>query len=79
MRELNRPAADQGIAPILPRETMNIESPCVRQCCIDESSGLCVGCLRTLDEICGWSGFEAGEKLRVLEAVQDRREQRARK
>lgn len=79
MRELNRSAADQGIAPILPSEAMNIESPCVRQCCIDESTGLCVGCLRTLDEICGWSGFEANDKLRVLEAVDVRRAQRERR
>ncbi|MDX5364239.1 MAG: DUF1289 domain-containing protein [Pseudazoarcus pumilus] len=76
MRELKHSGAGPDIAPRLPEENLNIQSPCVRQCCIDEATGLCVGCLRTLDEICGWSGFEAGEKLRVLEAVNTRRTQR---
>ena len=76
MRELNRPAADQVIAPNPMSEPMNIESPCVRLCCIDETTGLCVGCARSLDEITGWSGFDAADKLRVLAAVEARRAER---
>ena len=33
----------------------NIVSPCVNICEIDASSGQCVGCRRTLDEIARWT------------------------
>jgi predicted Fe-S protein YdhL (DUF1289 family) len=32
-----------------------IASPCINVCRIDEATALCVGCLRTLDEIATWS------------------------
>lgn len=73
MRELNRPGTDQTVDLNAMNEPRNIESPCVRLCCIDEATGLCVGCARTLDEITGWSGFDAPDKLRVLAAVDMRR------
>ena len=31
-----------------------VESPCISVCVLDAASGLCTGCLRTLDEIAGW-------------------------
>jgi predicted Fe-S protein YdhL (DUF1289 family) len=36
-------------------------------------SGLCRGCLRTLDEIAGWLEFSAAEKLAVLDRLEQRR------
>jgi len=36
-------------------------------------SGLCRGCLRTLDEIAGWLDFSASEKLAVLRRIEERR------
>jgi predicted Fe-S protein YdhL (DUF1289 family) len=36
-------------------------------------SGLCRGCLRTLDEIAGWLDFSAAEKLAVLDRLEQRR------
>lgn len=32
-----------------------VPSPCVSVCRMNEATGLCEGCLRTLDEIAGWS------------------------
>ncbi len=32
-----------------------VPSPCVSVCRMDEASGLCAGCLRSLDEIAAWS------------------------
>ncbi len=32
-----------------------IASPCVMVCTVDGASGLCLGCLRTLQEIATWS------------------------
>ena len=33
-----------------------IASPCIDVCKIDEASGLCLGCWRTLAEIAAWGG-----------------------
>ncbi|MES1975542.1 MAG: DUF1289 domain-containing protein [Pseudomonadota bacterium] len=43
-----------------------IESPCVNICVMDEASGLCTGCARTIDEIAGWSGGSAAWRDRVM-------------
>jgi len=51
----------------------DVPSPCVKVCRIDDASGLCEGCLRTLGEIAAWSGMSATEKLAVLHAVGQRR------
>lgn len=36
---------------------MAIQSPCVDVCRIDATSGFCVGCLRTREEIRAWKGM----------------------
>ncbi|HET9125195.1 MAG TPA: DUF1289 domain-containing protein [Solirubrobacteraceae bacterium] len=50
-----------------------VESPCVGVCVIDETSGLCEGCLRTLEEIARWGVSSAPERREVLAAVAARR------
>jgi uncharacterized protein len=40
---------------------------------MDEASGWCAGCLRTLDEIAAWSRLDDGAKHRVLAALPARR------
>jgi len=52
----------------------SIASPCVNVCRIDPDSGLCAGCLRTLEEIAGWSGYSDERKLAVIRALADRRQ-----
>jgi predicted Fe-S protein YdhL (DUF1289 family) len=42
-----------------------VPSPCISVCRIDESNGLCVGCLRTLDEIAAWSVLSDAERREV--------------
>lgn len=42
-----------------------MESPCIRICRIDEDSGLCIGCLRSLDEIARWTSFTPDERARI--------------
>ena len=44
-------------------------SPCRNLCGIDELSGECAGCSRTLEEIAAWSGMSASEKARVLARI----------
>lgn len=50
----------------------DIESPCIKLCRIDPESGLCVGCLRTLDEIAGWAGFPAGQRRAIAQELPGR-------
>lgn len=35
--------------------SLNVPSPCTSVCRMNRDSGLCEGCLRTIDEICQWS------------------------
>ncbi|EGR1020706.1 DUF1289 domain-containing protein, partial [Vibrio cholerae] len=41
------------------------KSPCVRHCCLDDKD-ICIGCGRTLDEICRWSSVTNSEKQDIL-------------
>jgi predicted Fe-S protein YdhL (DUF1289 family) len=51
-----------------------VASPCTSVCTIDQASGLCAGCYRTLDEIAGWIRFSDDEKRAVLRALPARRD-----
>ncbi len=51
----------------------DVASPCVNVCVMDEESGLCRGCQRTLDEIAGWGVYSGAEKLAVLAQVSQRK------
>ena len=48
-------------------------SPCNDICRIDEQSGLCQGCYRTLDEIGRWSAMADAHKRAVLDSLPARR------
>ena len=43
-----------------------VPSPCVRNCCLD-AGDVCLGCLRSLDEICAWGILDDDGKRAVLE------------
>jgi len=46
-------------------ESQQIESPCVRQCCLD-GDDICVGCKRSMDEIMQWSSASDELKRQIL-------------
>ena len=50
-----------------------IESPCVRQCCLDDND-VCVGCFRHIDEICGWQSKTDEQKQAILEQCKSRKQ-----
>jgi predicted Fe-S protein YdhL (DUF1289 family) len=52
---------------------MSVKSPCIDVCRMDANSGLCEGCLRTLDEIAGWAAATDDAKRLVLAAIVQRR------
>lgn len=47
-------------------------SPCIGVCTLDETTNLCQGCFRTIDEIAGWGAYSAEEKRQVLTAIENR-------
>jgi predicted Fe-S protein YdhL (DUF1289 family) len=50
-----------------------VASPCINVCRIDEATGWCEGCQRTLDEIAAWSVLDNDQKLAVWRALRERR------
>jgi predicted Fe-S protein YdhL (DUF1289 family) len=59
------------------RSAGSVASPCISVCRIDEASGLCVGCLRTLDEIAAWATLDDDARRAVWRAIGERRAARA--
>lgn len=49
-----------------------VKSPCTSVCKMDERTGWCLGCMRTIDEITGWSVLDEAAKRRVCETLVER-------
>lgn len=47
-------------------------SPCISICRIDQATGWCEGCGRTLEEIADWPMLTNREKRAILEQLDDR-------
>ena len=58
-------ASEQSFAQTVP-------SPCVSVCQMDEATGLCQGCLRTLDEIGLWGNADDAFKRVVWTRIEAR-------
>lgn len=50
----------------------DVPSPCSSVCSMNPASGLCIGCLRTLDEIAAWSVLEDAGKRVVWALIEQR-------
>ena len=59
-------AAKARIAETLARD---LPSPCTSVCRIEADSGLCAGCLRTLDEVAAWSRMDDAGKRQVWRTI----------
>ena len=49
-----------------------IQSPCVGICTMDDATGLCLGCYRSLDEIKGWWDMNPQDQKKLLAALEER-------
>jgi hypothetical protein len=49
-----------------------VPSPCCAVCSMDEVSGYCQGCRRTLAEIAVWSQLDDSAKLQVWQSITER-------
>jgi uncharacterized protein len=47
-------------------------SPCVNICVMDEATGWCTGCFRTIDEIVAWGTARNIDKWSILESLEAR-------
>ncbi|MEQ8227527.1 MAG: DUF1289 domain-containing protein [Rhodospirillales bacterium] len=48
-------------------------SPCISVCVVDEPSGFCKGCWRTVEEIAQWPRLMRHQRLEILERLAERR------
>lgn len=49
-----------------------IDSPCVKVCVVHPETRLCVGCLRTIDEIGAWSRMTPEARKAVMAELPER-------
>jgi uncharacterized protein len=56
-------------------EASPVASPCINICRMSPATGLCEGCLRTLDEIAAWSRLDDDAKRAVWLLLDQRREE----
>jgi predicted Fe-S protein YdhL (DUF1289 family) len=47
-----------------------VPSPCVQICTLDPATGLCTGCLRSIQEISAWVEMTADEKRATLARIE---------
>ncbi len=50
----------------------SVPSPCINVCRMDDATGLCTGCHRTLDEIAGWSTLDDDGKRAIWTLIGER-------
>ncbi|UTW52668.1 DUF1289 domain-containing protein [bacterium SCSIO 12827] len=48
-------------------------SPCISVCVVDEPTGFCQGCWRTVDEIAQWPRLMRHQRLEILARLAERR------
>ena len=60
-------------------QTAAVPSPCMSVCRMDMDTGLCEGCLRTLDEIAAWGRMGEDDKREVWVQIAQRLDEEAAK
>jgi len=53
-------------------QNTSIESPCIRQCCLNNDD-ICLGCFRALDDITQWAYYSNPEKQHALDCAAQRK------
>ncbi|WP_408301252.1 DUF1289 domain-containing protein [Paraburkholderia sediminicola] len=66
-------ASDQTDSSGTDAPVATVPSPCIDICKIDGNSGLCIGCLRTRDEIRGWKHMTDDLRLQLIDELTHRK------
>jgi predicted Fe-S protein YdhL (DUF1289 family) len=53
-----------------------IESPCVDICTLDHANNICIGCLRSIDEIVAWASYTDEQRRQIMTDLPGRKERR---
>lgn len=56
-----------------PEKQAPVPSPCINVCRMSPATGLCEGCLRTIEEIATWSTLDDAAKEQVWDTIEQRR------
>jgi predicted Fe-S protein YdhL (DUF1289 family) len=51
---------------------VEVQSPCISVCTINEDTGLCVGCFRTIEEIEQWWELPTAKQREIIEKASER-------
>ncbi len=57
----------------LPDDAPDVASPCISICEMDQKTGLCGGCYRTLEEIATWSRIPNQQRWEIVQSLRQRR------
>ncbi len=57
----------------LPDDAPEVASPCVSVCVMDQQSGVCTGCYRTLNEIATWGRLPNQQRWEIVQSLHERR------
>ena len=52
--------------------TENIETPCIGVCTMDDNTGFCLGCYRSLEEIQNWWDMSDEQRAQVMAQLDQR-------
>lgn len=52
-------------------KTLPAKAPCRRNCCLDQDD-VCLGCGRSLTEICDWHQADAAQKQQIMAVAEQR-------
>lgn len=58
-----------------PERQIPVPSPCINVCKMSPATGLCEGCLRTIDEIVAWGRADDAYKRAVWAEIRRREQQ----
>lgn len=72
MTAMAREALAQRAEAVVQAPGEPVPSPCVSVCRMNATSGLCEGCLRTLDEIAAWSTLADEARREVWQRIAQR-------
>ncbi|MFQ5953711.1 MAG: DUF1289 domain-containing protein [Kiloniellales bacterium] len=54
-------------------DRFDLATPCIGVCTLDDETGYCLGCWRTVDEIASWPELDHDGRVAILERLRTRR------